>query len=221
MPDPGPSVADATRSVLLVIRLKAVATAPAIAVALDAMAAAMPAEAVDALLGRLELAGLVEHRSGGFPGWRLTADGRREGERLLGVELDELGIRDAVTAAYLEFLTHNGDLLRACTAWQLRDANPSAPIVNDHTDEAFDRAVIDRLGAIHTAVVPICAELAVRLPRFGAYAPRFTDAFDRITAGDVDAFDQPDVDSYHAIWFELHEHLLATTGRDRSSEPLP
>ena len=26
------------------------------------------------------------------------------------------------------------------------------------------------------------------------------------------------VDSVHTIWFEFHEHLLATLGRDRTSE---
>ena len=29
------------------------------------------------------------------------------------------------------------------------------------------------------------------------------------------------IDSYHTVWFELHEDLLATLGRERSTEPVP
>ena len=32
---------------------------------------------------------------------------------------------------------------------------------------------------------------------------------------------KPTVDSYHGVWFELHEHLLVTLDRDRATEPLP
>ena len=31
-------------------------------------------------------------------------------------------------------------------------------------------------------------------------------------AGDPDWFTRPTVDSYHTVWFELHENLLATLG---------
>ena len=220
MADAPPSLADATRSVLLAVRLRPMRTADELAAALDAMS--LPVDDVATLLGRMELAGLVEERErDGGRRWRLTADGRAEGERLLALEVDGLGIRAAVTAAYDRFLARNGALLRACTDWQLRDANPSAPVPNDHSDPEHDRAVIGRLGAVHDEVLPICADLAGTLGRFGVYGPRFTTAMARINAGDHAAGDGPDTDSYHAVWFELHDHLLATLGRDRSLEPLP
>ena len=212
-------VADATRAVLLAIRLQGVADS----VALGSMLASMSVVVGDLgrLLGRLELAGLVEQRPQPRPGWRLTPDGRHEGERLLAEELDRLGIRAQITGAYERFVSHNGDLLRACTDWQLRDADPSSLVVNDHTDAVYDRAVIRRLGAVHDAVLPICDDLAMHLDRFSGYGRRFTVAMERIRSSDADAFDKSFTDSYHSIWFELHDHLLATVGRDRSTEPLP
>jgi DNA-binding MarR family transcriptional regulator len=219
MAEPAPTLADATRSSLLAVRLRPMAPARVLATVLASMSLAVAD--LEQLLPRLERAGLVERRPGDAPRWRLTAEGRQEGERLLAEEVDRFDVRLGVTGAYQRFVARNGALLRACTDWQLRDANPSAPVVNDHTDPAHDRAVIDRLGAVHDAVLPICAALTALLARFGAYRPRFTAAMERIRSGDHDAIDSPATDSYHAIWFELHDHLLATLGRDRSLEPLP
>jgi hypothetical protein len=213
------SLADLTRAVLLAVRLRAVATTDDLYASLAYAFATV--DDLDGLLRQLERAGLVEHRDGSFPGWRLTADGRAEGERLLAVELTERDVRSAVTAAYERFLAHNGPLLRVVTDWQLVDANPSSLVVNDHGDAAYDAAVIERLRTIHRAVLPICTSLASALPRFSVYGPRFDDALDRIGSGDGSAFDGGDVDSYHHVWFELHDHLLATLGIDRSTEPLP
>ena len=34
----------------------------------------------------------------------------------------------------------------------------------------------------------------------------------------VEWFTKPVIDSYHTVWFELHEDLLATLGIERASE---
>ena len=65
---------------------------------------------------------------------------------------------------------------------------------------------------------PICAELAATLERFGSYGPRLAEARARVEGGDVDWFTKPMIDSYHTVWFELHEDLLATLGIERSTE---
>jgi hypothetical protein len=218
MPEP-PSVADATRAALLALRLRPAAPADVLATVVDRLG--LGVDGLEALLARLELAGLVEHRHGRFPGWRLTDDGRAEGERLLGAEVDARGVRDVVTGAYQRFLSANGVLLRICTDWQLVDADPSSLVVNDHADPAYDRAVLERLAALHAGARPVLARLAGAISRFGSYEPRLDDALARIGAGDHGAFATGDLESYHATWFELHEHLLATLGIDRSTEPLP
>jgi hypothetical protein len=39
-----------------------------------------------------------------------------------------------------------------------------------------------------------------------------------VRAGEGDWFTSPLVDSYHTVWFELHEDLLATLGLERAEE---
>ena len=41
---------------------------------------------------------------------------------------------------------------------------------------------------------------------------------DEVRRGHGEWFDKPLIDSYHTVWFELHEDLLATLGLERSTE---
>ena len=66
--------------------------------------------------------------------------------------------------------------------------------------------------------MPICDDLAGCLARYGHYGPRLQNALDRVRAGELDWFTKPMVASYHTVWFELHEDLLATLGIERGSE---
>jgi hypothetical protein len=161
--------------------------------------------------------GLATYREGRLSGFALTPAGRESHARLLAEELDATGQRDAVRAAYDRFLAINKDLLEICTAWQLREVGGES-VVNDHSDPAHDAAVVERLAALHAAVTPICSDLAAALDRFAGYGPRLADALAKVQAGDVDWFTKPMIASYHTVWFELHEDLLATLGIERSSE---
>jgi hypothetical protein len=185
----------------------------------DVLAAAtgLPADDVAKHLDAFEREGLVRHRDGRVSGWTLSADGRAEGERRLATELDDLGIRDAVRQAYRDFLAHNGRLLDICTQWQVRDLD-GAPVVNDHHDRVYDAAVLSELREVDEAVRPVINALADLLERFGDYGPRLENALDRVAAGEIDWFTKPTIDSYHTVWFELHENLLATLGIERGRE---
>jgi hypothetical protein len=161
--------------------------------------------------------GLVRHRQGRVSGWTLTAAGRAHGERLLADELDAVGARDAVTDAYQRFLGHNAEMLGVCTDWQLREVD-GRQVVNDHTEPDHDAAAVAHLAAIDRHVQPVCADLASRFDRFARYPARFANALAKVEAGEVDWFTKPTLDSYHTVWFELHENLLATLGIPRGSE---
>lgn len=161
--------------------------------------------------------GLAAYREGRLSGFTLTPAGRAEHARLIAEELDGSGQRDAVHAAYQRFLGINGDLLGICTAWQLRDVDGES-VVNDHSDPAHDAAVIDQLADLDAKVQPICADLGRALQRFAAYGERLGGALAKVRAGDHDWFTKPMIASYHTVWFELHEDLLATLGIERSSE---
>jgi hypothetical protein len=88
-------------------------------------------------------------------------------------------------------------------------------VVNDHGDAEYDRGVVERLAAVDEGVRPVTADLAAALERYDRYGPRLAAALDRVRAGDGDWFTKPLVDSYHTVWFELHEDLMATLGIQR------
>lgn len=188
--------------------------APADAVA---TATGMEADEVEVVLAELAEAGVTEHRQGAVAGWALTPVGRKQRQVSVAEELDASGARSAVEGAYRRFSVVNPELLATCTAWQLRPVGGGA-VSNDHTDADYDRAVIDRLVLVHGQVQPVLSALAVSLDRFTGYPLRLQAALDRVVAGEVDWCTRPTIDSYHTVWFELHQDLLDTLGLDRGSE---
>lgn len=194
------------------LRLKGFAQADAVAEVVD-----LPEDSVKLVLDELVTAGSATYRDGRISGFSLTPAGRGEHAALLSAELDAMGVRDQVEGAYRRFLGHNAGLLAVCTAWQLREVDgQSTP--NDHTDADYDREVVAQLAELHGEVEPICADLTAALDRYRLYGPRLSHALAQVEAGDNDWFTKPMIASYHTIWFELHEDLLATLGIERGSE---
>jgi pyruvate,orthophosphate dikinase len=103
------------------------------------------------------------------------------------------------------------------TAWQLRDAG-EPPVLNDHSDAAYDAAVLDRLEAIDADTAAWMAPLAAAFERYARYRTRLATALGMARAGDQRFVASPRVDSYHTVWFELHEDLIRLAGRRRSDE---
>ena len=157
--------------------------------------------------------GLVTRRDGRISGWALTPDGRGRHAELIAAELEQAGVRPDIEQGYRRFLDVNGELLTVCTDWQLRDG-----ALNDHTDEAYDATVIGRLEAVDDKVQPVTDDLGDALERFADYGSRFALALGKVKNAERDWFAKPMIDSYHTIWFELHEDLLATLGIERSKE---
>ena len=177
---------------------------------------------VAAALAKAAESGFALHREGRLTGWALTQAGRLENERLLAAELDSLAdcggrnVREVVRSAYDRFFQLNQEMLEVCTRWQIKDAN--AQVLNDHSDPAYDAAVIVELACIDEGVQPILADLSPVLDRFSIYSDRFTHALKRVRAGEQEWFTRPIMESYHTVWFEMHEDLLASLGIDRATE---
>jgi len=169
------------------------------------------------ILGDLASEGLVSRREGRVSGWTLTPEGRVEHERLVLSDVDDSNRRSNVDDAYRRFMAINADLLDTCTAWQLKSAG-DLRIINDHSDADYDHEVRSRLAAIHETARPICADLAEAMHRYATYGPRLQLALDRVMSGKGDWFTRPVIDSYHTVWFELHEDLLSSLGIERSKE---
>jgi hypothetical protein len=207
---PQQSAPDVT--VLQGLRLKGPADVATLARLVD-----LPEHEVQSCLDTLAADGLAVHRQGALSGWTLTPAGRVESQRRVAQELDRSALRDAMQGAYAAFLTLNQDLLEICTRWQVRQAGGSQAL-NDHSDPEYDRTVLDGLRRIDAGVQPICRELAAHLARFGSYGPRFAAALERLARGELEWFTRPVIDSYHTVWFELHEDLLSTLGLERAGE---
>jgi hypothetical protein len=172
-----------------------------------------PAE-VASHLDQLKAEELVLYREGRLTGWALTPAGRKAQEEALQAELQGCGARDAVFDAYKRFLDLNNDLLGICTAWQMKDE----ATLNDHTDAAYDQGVIDQLHELHAKVEPIIADLEAILERYRGYRPRLESSLVKLRSGDTEWFTKPLIDSYHTVWFQLHEDLLNSLGIERSQE---
>jgi hypothetical protein len=202
--------AEAELLALLGLRLHGFASADAVAEVVRVEVAL-----VEEVLHRGRDLGWVRHREGRMTGWSLTPQGRSEGERRLAAQLEARGCRPVVEACYARFRTLNVEVLAACTDWQLR----APTTVNDHLDAAYDAAVVDRLARLHVRAQQVCDDLGAALERFEPYGHRLHAALARVRAGDREWFTGVRIPSYHAVWFELHENLLATLGIDRSREP--
>jgi pyruvate,orthophosphate dikinase len=169
-------------------------------------------DAVQPILDQLVADGLIASAAGAY---RLTDGGTARADRLTAADREALGPDQAVEAldAFVE-LDHR--MKDAVTAWQLRDA--TAQVINDHTDPAYDRSVLDRLAALHADASAWLAPLEAACRRLAIYGSRLSLAIERANEGDQRYVASPRVDSYHGIWFELHEDLIRLAGRTREEE---
>ncbi len=143
---------------------------------------------------------------------RISPNGRARLEALLTEE--RAAVDPAVmAAAYDEFRPVNTDFKALVTDWQLKGGPSGTP--NIHDDAEYDAAVLARLDRVHARVLPIIEAAAAQLPRLDAYAAKLRTALDKVKAGDTAWLSKPFIDSYHTIWFELHEELIGAVGMTR------
>ncbi len=121
------------------------------------------------------------------------------------------------TEAYERFERINRELLRLFTDWQMMPAG-SERIPNDHSDPDYDRDVVDRLGALHERALKPLKRFEALDARLGEYIRRLEHAYDKVLAGEHDWVSGARIDSYHTVWFELHEDLLRMLGREREEQ---
>ncbi|MEX0874423.1 MAG: MarR family transcriptional regulator [Actinomycetota bacterium] len=168
--------------------------------------------AVTARLTELVSEEVVTERSGRHVGFTLT----NKGAELLGQLLSEEGLRanERLQHCYNRFLMVNESVLQACSDWQVRrDSGMNIP--NDHSDPSYDHAVIDALVELHGRTKRFLKQMAACSARFLLYEARLDDCVERLLCGDRTAFNALLVESYHTVWFELHQDLMLTLGLER------
>jgi pyruvate,orthophosphate dikinase len=205
----GPSIPGlAADDVLRVLAIKGYATPDAIAVATGGTA-----DDATAILDRLVADGLAEIAAGAF---RLTADGKAIARERIADDTGSWGI-DRANAALDGFLDLDRRMKATVTAWQMREVD-GEQVFNDHADAAYDAGVLADLAALHADAEAWLRPLTDGLPRLGSYLVRLERANAAAQAGDPKFVASPRVDSYHGVWFELHEDLIGLAGRNRADE---
>ena len=87
--------------------------------------------------------------------------------------------------------------------------------IRDSSNREYDERIIGKLGDLHEQADPILARLAERLPRLALYRQKLLSALEKSEDGAVEWVSDARIDSYHTVWFELHEDLLRVMGRER------
>ncbi len=121
----------------------------------------------------------------------------------------------AFIEAYDAFERINIELKALITNWQTMDAGGQR-VANDHSDPGYDMRVIDRLGELHERADTLLSRFERVLPRFAYYRVQLLSALEKAENGEQQWVSSPRLESYHTLWFELHEDLLRILGRRRS-----
>jgi hypothetical protein len=141
--------------------------------------------------------------------WQLTPDGRAAHEAVLEADASRPGFRDGLQKHYPTFLELNEELKQLCNDWQLKDGE-----TNDHSDAAYDKAILERLSHLNDRSQPVVGGFGVVADRFAGYV----HTVKAVHAGETKMFTGVMCGSFHDVWMELHEDLLLTQKIDRAEE---
>ncbi len=203
----------AERLVLTAARLRGMVDAAAV----TRRFSQVPTDLADELLLDFEAYGWVQRvEFAGTAGFSLTQAGHARVGELLRAELDAADARAIVEDGLARFEPLNRRTLAAMTDWQVRPTAWDRMAANDHSDWAWDEQVLRALAAVARDLAPVEADLAGALDRFAGYCARLRAALARVDQGQRRWVDEPGIESFHMVWFELHEDLLATLGRARN-----
>lgn len=117
-------------------------------------------------------------------------------------------------ACVARFEEVNRELKALMTDWQTRTVGGVA-LPNDHSDPAHDERIIDRLGRFHDRIAALLESLAGCLPRLAVYRDGLLEALERAEDGEIAFVSDVGCESYHTLWFDLHEELLRLSGTER------
>src|SRR3954451_5597711 len=159
------------------------------------------------VVDRLTEEGLLGRAAGSL---LLTEAGTARAEGLGRAHREGWG--EAAAAAGLDdFLPLDQRMKTTVTAWQMRDVDPARPdgeqAINDHSDDEYDASVLASLTQLREETAAWLSSLGSAVRRFPQSVARFERAMAAVRAGDHRFVASPRVDSYHSVWFELHEDL--------------
>lgn len=188
------------------LALKKHAAAPLVAAAVD-----LPETEVTALLEEATRKGRAVAVQGG---WMLSPAGRMILDGQYTRVYAEVRANPAFMQAYERFERINTELKQLITDWQTISVGGQR-VPNDHSNKAHDSGIIDRLGALHERAEVVLKALGDGLKRLSIYATKLLTALEKAEDGEIEWVSGAKIESYHTVWFELHEDLLRILGRER------
>jgi len=121
------------------------------------------------------------------------------------------GRLDAATCdkLHVEFRPLDLRVKKIATAWQDADAR-----------DDWDRrvAATEALASLHADTLRFFDCFQPLLPRLDEYRNRLSAALEHVMNGETEYFVKVQIDSYHTIWFQMHEDLLRLLERERDPE---
>lgn len=167
---------------------------------------------IEAALEKAVAAGAVMAARGSH---MITPAGREQLDAVYPEAFAGLRADPAVADAVETFETGvNKQVLALTTDWQTIEVDGQR-VPNDHSDADRDAKIIDRLHAVHEKTAKVLAPLVAADLGFERFLDRLGAALVRVEGGETDYVSGVRVDSFHTVWFQMHEHLLRLTGRER------
>jgi hypothetical protein len=127
---------------------------------------------------------------------------------------EDVRANSAFASGYEEFERLNATLKQLITEWQTVDVRGHR-VPNNHSNKDYDEKLIDRLGNLHERAELALDRLASVLPRFSIYRNKLSAALEKAEDGEITWVSDAKIESYHTLWFELHEDLLRLMRRER------
>ncbi|TSE01127.1 hypothetical protein FOS14_05115 [Skermania sp. ID1734] len=172
----------------------------------------LPAADVDVALDKAVADGFVIAARGNF---MLTPAGRQFLDSVYPRAFAEIRSNGEISAAMDAFETGvNKQILALTTDWQTVDVDGQR-VSNDHGDAAYDEKILDKLGRVLDKTQKVLRPLVSADPLVDRFLDRAGAALTRAEGGETDYVSGVRVDSVHTVWFQMHEHILRLTGRER------
>lgn len=145
----------------------------------------------------------------------ITPAGRAFLESVYPQAFADLRASSAVSEAMAAFEAGvNKQVLTLTTDWQTKEVGGDR-VPNDHDDEDYDVAIVDKLARVVEKTAKVLRPVADTDLLVDRFLDRIGGALTRAESGENDYVSGVRVDSVHTVWFQMHEHLLRLTGQER------
>lgn len=145
--------------------------------------------------------------------WKITPVGEKFVNSYRQFILAQTGQKETIIKKCEEFENLNVKFKELVTNWQVKIID-GIPVLNDHSDPDYDSAILNQIFNLHENVIKTLDKMASILPIYKNYIGRLDFAIEKLGEGAFDYLTK-DKNSYHNVWFELHESILKLWGKER------